>query len=411
MSQPSVPAVASTATSAADRPCPPSGGDAFAAELAEHLAGFGADRPMFGELDARIRECLAPAARAVCAPDPRDTEWLIELAAAAATWAREGVELDRVLLEYHEAIRGGLELAAGQHPGEGGVPVSRAETLLRLLQTVTVATTAAFVDEYRFVAREHQTAAQTLVAALLSGHSRSALARQAGIAIAATYQVVALSIPAPPITDDPRVNMETEALRRLRRLQSAFAPVLGSRALSLLTTAGGTILVPCDAAAGRELGDVFAMDADALRSLSEAAAAPLTAVVLSGPADHIPELATRAHELLDLVRALDRSPGVYRMADLAVEYQLTTPGPARDHLAGLLTPIQAAPRLFSTLRAFLASGLDRMETARRLGVHPNSVTHRLRRIHRLTGLDLGCPEGISLARAALLMRTLDLPGA
>ncbi|MBL1074712.1 helix-turn-helix domain-containing protein [Nocardia sp. 2] len=329
--------------------------------------------------------------------------WMVEVAAAAAAWAREGLGLDRVLLEYHEAVRDGLALAAAEPPTQGTVPAGRAELLLRVLQTVTMATTSAFVEEYRLVARQHQTAAQTLIAALLSGHGRSALARRTGITVASKYQVVALSIPAP----EPDDSHPGAPLRRLRRVQAESASVLGSRALSLLTTAGGTILVPCDDNGGAELPGAFSVSADGLRILSLAAGVPLTAVVLSGSTDRIPDLAARAHELLELVHALGRPPGMYRLADLAVEYQLSRPGPAREHLADLLAPIRADPRLLLTLQTFLDAGLDRMETARRLDVHPNSITHRLRRIHRLSGLDLGCPEGISRARAALIVRELD----
>ncbi|MEC3958917.1 helix-turn-helix domain-containing protein [Nocardia sp. CDC153] len=391
------------------RPADPADADhrIFATKLAE-LFSSGAEWPGPGDVDDRVRACLAPGARAASGSPVQPSGWLVAVAEAAAAWAREGIGLDRVLLGYHEAIHDGLELAVAESPGVDAACAGRAGLLLGLLRAVTLASTSAYVDEYRFVARQHQTAAQTLVAALLSGHSRSTLARRAGIAIARAYQVVALHIPADDA--EPRV-AEAVALRRLRRVQAALASALGSRALSLLTTGGGTVLVPLDDSAGPELAGAFTMSAQALAVLTEAAGAGLTAVVLSGPTEQIPELAARAHELLELANGLGRPPGLYGIPDLAVEYQLSRPGPAREHLADLLAPIRGNPRLLGTLVMFLETGLDRMETARRLGVHPNSITHRLRRIHRLSGLDLGCPEGIARARAALLVHGLDTPDA
>ncbi|WP_157392698.1 PucR family transcriptional regulator [Nocardia terrae] len=246
-------------------------------------------------------------------------------------------------------------------------------------------------------------AAQTLVAALLSGHRRSTPALRAGIAIACGYQVVALSI---PIEESAG---EATAARRLCRVRAALDTALGSRALSLLTTAGGTVLVPQGDSAGPEPADAFPMTPRALATLTEAAGVGLTAVALTGPTERIADLAARAHELVELVHDLGYPAGLYGIRDLAVEYQLSRPGPAREHLAGLLAPISGDPRLLDTMVTFLETGLDRMETARRLGMHPNSITHRLRRIHRLSGLDLGCPEGIARARAALLVRGLEAP--
>jgi len=42
----------------------------------------------------------------------------------------------------------------------------------------------------------------------------------------------------------------------------------------------------------------------------------------------------------------------------------------------------------------------------RLAIHPNSVAHRVRRIERLTGIELARPDGI--ARASLALLAFDL---
>ncbi|WP_227982643.1 PucR family transcriptional regulator [Nocardia spumae] len=373
--------------------------------------GAGAEAPVTrtdttAELGVGVRECLALAADLVVEPDPvpADATRLAELVGRAGAWAREGVDLDTVLRAYHEAVRTAfIDLADGR--GDGGNLIADADQALRLLETVTVATSAAYLDEHRCAARHHQTAAQTLVTALLSGHGRAALARRTGIAVAPSYQVVALSIAPHPGETDPRRNAETVARRKLRRLQSALAPVLGSRALSLLSVDGGTILVPADSGATARI-DAPVLTADTLEVLSAAASVPLTAAVVTGVTARIPELAAQAHELLELVRALGRPPGLYDIADVAVEYQLTRPGPARDHLAAVLSPLTPYPELLETLRAYVDSGLDRKSTAGRLAIHPNSLSHRVRRIERLTGIELARPDGI--ARASLALLAFDL---
>ncbi|WP_024804610.1 CdaR family transcriptional regulator [Nocardia sp. BMG51109] len=373
----------------------------LAGKLTEHFRAD-ADRPGADAegLTAGVRECLVLALHVLSAPEPQDAARLSELVGRAAEWAREGIDLDTVLRTYYEAVRRGFEQVAGEQRCGPAELMDGTEQTLRLLETVTVATSSAYLDEHRHAARHHQTAAQTLVTALLSGHGREALARRTGISVAAAYQVVVLSVPPHPGERDSRLNTEGVARRKLRRLQSALAPVLGSRALSLLSVDGGTILVPIEEPVPLTGG--LAMTTETLDVLSAAASVPLTATVVTGATEDIPELAEQARELLELVRALGRPPGLYRMADVAVEYQMTRPGPAREHLAAVLAPLSPHPELVDTLRTFLDTGLDRRGTAQRLGIHPNSVSHRQRRIERLTGIDVSHPDGISRASLALL---------
>ncbi len=361
----------------------------MATRLADH---FRAARPGLesGEPAAAVRECL------VATLDLADGT--AEVIRRAESWAREGMDLGVVLRAYHEAIRDGFERVLG----DDCPPETRAgaDQVLRLLETVTIATSAAYLDQHRLAARHQHTAAQTLVTALLSGHGHAMLARRTGVEVAAAYQVVALAIPPHPGERDARLHAETVARRKLRRLQSALAPVFGSRALSLLSVDGGTILVPVDDEPAP------AMSTDTLDVLAAAASVPLTAAAVAGPTERIPELAAEAGDLLELVRALGRPPGLYRMADVAVEYQMTRPGPAREHLAALLDPLLAHPELLATLREFLDTGLDRKRTAERLRLQPTGIAHRLRRIARLTGLDPAHPAGLARASLALLAHDL-----
>ncbi|WP_405163777.1 transcriptional regulator [Nocardia sp. NBC_01499] len=286
-----------------------SSSESLASKLLDYLAQHeGSGLP--GEVATTTRDCVTAAVELLAPRTSHRVAESPEIAGAATRWAREGVALETVLAACHDEIRSGLEFVAAHT--EGDDVVAGAQLILRVLEMVTVAASTAYVDEHRLVAREHQTAAQTLVSALLGGHAVGELVTQTGIAVASAYQVVALSIPAHP--DERRPGAGAAAARRkLRRVQAALADPLGSRALSLLSAAGGTVLVPADIRPAR-IG-APAMTADVLAMLAEAAEVPLTAVVATGGTARIPDLAARTHDLLDRIRAADRPPGLYRVAD------------------------------------------------------------------------------------------------
>ncbi|WP_181722170.1 PucR family transcriptional regulator [Nocardia gipuzkoensis] len=355
-----------------------------------------------GDVTRLTRSCLELAAEMFDRRTVPDEQQLGPVRAAAARWAREGVPLSTILRAYHEGLRMafGLVTARAEADDVDEVLVA-ADLLLELLEAITAAVSDAYVDEQHLVAKEHQTATQTLASALLSGRGSSALARQTGIPIAESYQVVALSVPEHPDECDPRVDGHVAARRKLRRLQSELATVFASRALALLSAKGGTLLIPLG-----EEGDTALTDTT-LGLLAEAAEVPLTATVVPTDTEQIPESADQAHELLNLVRVGARPPGLYQMSDLAVEYQLTRSGPATRRIATILDPLDAHPELSDTMRAYLGNDMNRQLTARQLYVHPNTVDYRLRRIAQLTSIDLATSAGISQAAIALLARDLD----
>lgn len=354
-----------------------------------------------GDVTKLTRSCVALAADMFDRRTVPDEDQLGEVREAAAQWSREGVPLGTILRAYHEGIRIAFGLVTARAKADDVDELLIAtDLMLELLEAITAAVSDSYVDEQHLVAKEHQTASQTLASALLSGRGSSALARQAGIPIADSYQVVALSIPEHPDEADPRVDTHVAARRKLRRLQSELATVFESRALALLSTKGGTLLLPL-----ADTADA-AMTAELLTLLAAAAEVALTATVVSADTDQIPDAADQAHELLNLVRVGQRAPGLYQMTDLAVEYQLTRGGPATRRLATILDPLDAHPELFDTMRAYLGNDMNRQLTARQLYVHPNTVDYRLRRIAQLTTIDLATSAGISQAAIALLARDL-----
>src|SRR5690606_12481671 len=108
---------------------------------------------------------------------------------------------------------------------------------------ITSTVSKAYVRELKSAAGAHHTDVHTVTSALLGGHTATAMARDASIRIADRYYVLALAVPAHRDENDPRLDRQVVARRKLRRLQSALATLLDRQALPLLSVDGGTILV------------------------------------------------------------------------------------------------------------------------------------------------------------------------
>ncbi|MGW5385367.1 PucR family transcriptional regulator [Nocardia sp. NPDC003963] len=230
---------------------------------------------------------------------------------------------------------------------------------------------------------------RTLAAALLAGRGVAAIARASGTDIADSYHVLTLET---RHDGDPAARL---APVDARALADTFAAVLPGPALAHIDTTGPTILAPADTVTRGELDT-------AIECLGRTLGArPSVLVAVAPPAD-IPEVAAHSRELLTIVRRLGLPPGFYHSDDLALEYQLTRPGPARDQLVTLLDPLVAHPELVHTLRTHIANNLNRQRTARALHIHPNTVDYRLKRIGTLTGFDANEAPGLWYLRSALV---------
>ncbi|WP_067650608.1 PucR family transcriptional regulator [Nocardia harenae] len=317
------------------------------------------------------------------------------IAATATEWARDGVPLSTTLRICHEATRVAFSLTALAVEGpDVDTLVAASDLTMQLLDTVSAEAADAYAAEARRA--DDESAAQALAVALLSGRADTALAREAGVEIANSYQVVAVAIPERATGRRGRDNQPLDVARRgLNRLLAELGALFESRMLPLLDCHGGTVLVALTE-------DATELDSATLARLSKAAEVPLTATTVIGTAEDIPEAAEHAHELLALVRAGNRPPGLYPMADMAVEYQLMRGGAVSRLITAMLDPLETAPELLETLRVYLTYDMNRQRTARRLHVHPNTVDYRLRRITRLTGLDLTTAVGICRAAHALI---------
>ncbi|RMI30103.1 PucR family transcriptional regulator [Nocardia stercoris] len=365
-----------------------------------------------GDVTTITRTCLELA---VSLLDGRDVpEQTRRLEVAAAQWAREGIPIDTIHHAIHEGFKIGLDLVTtgplsrpGPPGGEEAMGVTVADfasladgakLVIELLDRMTTAVSMAYLRELRAVVSEHHTAVHTLTSALLGGHSTSIMARECGIEIAESYYVLAVALPPHPDESDPRVDARVVARRKLRRVQAELATRQTEKVLSLLSVDGGTILVPADAVDVDELEELT-------EQLSQAAGVPITAAMVSATPENIPAASEHAHELLDMLQRLRLVHGLFRFDDLALEYQLTRPGPGRDQLGAVLDPLDEYPELLQTLETHISNDLNRKRTARVLHVHMNTVDYRLKRVAQLTGLDPGQASGLWYLRSALIART------
>ncbi|MBF6538146.1 helix-turn-helix domain-containing protein [Nocardia farcinica] len=308
------------------------------------------------------------------------------LAAAAASCAREGVALGTVHRIVFDCVHKEFATVEAAH-GTGCDGVDR--RLWEVLEQAAVAVSVGYLEEAGAVGTQQHSAVDTLTAALLGGRVDPVLIRESGIEVAETYAVVAVSF-ATAEDEAPR-----ESGRLAQRVRIALAE-RGRHVLSLLGRDGGTVLVPVSDRTNLER---------LMAAAAQAAGGPLTATAVTVPRDEIPDAADRAHELLDMVHRLRMGPALYRFEELALEYQITRPGPGLDYLGTVLDPLDEQPKLLETLRCHIGNGLNRQRTARMLNLHTNGLDYRLRRIGRLTGYDPGDARGICYLRAALVARS------
>ncbi|MRH91506.1 PucR family transcriptional regulator [Nocardia sp. SYP-A9097] len=244
---------------------------------------------------------------------------------------------------------------------------------------------------------------RTIASILLAGQPATAQARMRGVEIEGSYYVLGLRIPTHPGERHVAVDGKPVARRRLRCVQAELAARCAGKALWVLGMTGGTVLIPESATEATELDGL-------ITALSAVAQVALTATVMHSATCDVPGAAEQAHELLDIAHRLRCAPGLYRFDDLAMEYQLTRPGPGRDYLGALLDPLDEYPELLETLRRHLGNDLNRRRTARGLGVHANTVDYRLKRIGRLTGFDPSQSAGLWYLRSALVAHTYRAAG-
>lgn len=357
------------------------------------------------ELHGEIRRIITRGIREVSAmlrtgalPDPERLAWVRE---SAARRAEEGVPVEAVVEAYHVGVGVCLDfIEPHADPADVAQVFAAHRLLLGYLRRITAAVSAGYVSERQTLLREEHTARQSLLAALLDGR----LPAEEDVRLPACYLVLNMAVADHPDERRHGVDAVVAARRKLRRLQAELDRRAREPVLSTLSGGGGLALVPYPVAEPDLAARDWAWLSALVGALTSAAGTGITAAVVPTEPTGVPRAARLAAELCEVATIFRRPPGLYRLPDLVLEYQLTRPGPARDALAELLEPAADRPELLDTVRIFLDSGLHRRLAATRLQVHPNTVDYRLRKLAALTGLDVARHDDLLTIRAALAAR-------
>lgn len=377
----------------------------LAATVTRRLAD---DLPVYGRLPAEelhgdVRAIVDMTIRAFAdvlrterMPPP---EFLETVRRSAARRAEERIPVEAVVSAYYYGARVCVdEVTAAAEPHD---LIEAHRLLLDCLREITAAVTSGYVEESQSLIGERDAARHTVLSALLDGRGAQLDSVQPGIRLPPCYLVLAFTIGRHSDEDREDVDATVASRRKIRRLRTELDRALGHPVLTRLSADEGLALIPSDSAPDGVADAHRARLEKLTASLITVSGVPLVAgVVASAPAE-VPHAVRLATELRDTATGTGRPPGVYPLTALLLDYQLTRAGPARAHLAALLTPLADGPDLTVTLRTYFASNLDRRETAARLHVHPNTVDYRLRRIAALTGLDLAAHIDLLTLRAAL----------
>ncbi|MGH3417156.1 MAG: PucR family transcriptional regulator, partial [Actinocrinis sp.] len=346
----------------------------------------------------------------------------------AAERAAEGVPLPVLLRTYTIGARVVFEaLCREARPDESGALAEIAQVLLAGQDEVIADVARAYRDELAALGSARRDRRRELVRDLVVGSAAPDPAAIEEFRLGAGAIVLAVRLgpldppqegvdqPVPKVAgalDDGAADRDEAQIsirRRLLRFQAALDGHYGRPVPALLEHSGGHVLIP-------RLGAVPVAGcvpqsphtpvpgAQLAALLSEVweGQVRIAAVGADRP-DRIGAAARTASEVLRLVCVLRRGPGVYELDDVLLEYHLTRRDESADRLGALLDPLAGRPDLLRTVRVFLEESYDRRRTARRLGLHPNTVDNRLARVTELTGLDPATPRGV-----ALLMTTLAL---
>ncbi|WP_329245000.1 helix-turn-helix domain-containing protein [Actinoallomurus sp. NBC_01490] len=316
---------------------------------------------------------------------------------SAAQRAEEGVPLDAILSAYLlGAEMGWNEISAGAEPSDLADLQETLSHLLAFQRRLVSEVTAAYLETRQVLDVQQHRDRHSLMAALLAGDPPPSL--PAGTRPSPLYVVMTLTLGRHPDESRPGPRTRVAARRKIRRVQSTFDRFAGEPALTALDGSGGTALLPVGAPPAWE--DLCALVTRAAR----AADVPVTAAASVVEPAGVPAAVTQNTEIVELVTRTGRAPGLYRLADVLLDYQLSRPGEALTALACLLRPLEPKPELLQTLETYLRQNLDRRRTATALHVHPNTVDYRIRRITQLIGLSPARAADLPRINAALVAR-------
>ncbi|WP_405160602.1 helix-turn-helix domain-containing protein [Nocardia sp. NBC_01499] len=350
---------------------------------------IGRDLPRAAEANLRLFLRSLAEGRA-----PRGDE-LTELIDIAVRRARAGIPLDTVLSVYHHGAIAAWNsvAAAATTPEQREQLLAAVPYVLGYLGAVTPGVAGAYLRERQDLHWEQREAKRAVAQALVHGKPVHLLAERFGIALDGGFDVLVFRVAE---SDSAGGN------RPVLRIVQTEIDTVSSRVLSIVERGGGVLLVP---GGEGELGTT--LDTFVTRVAQGTGMRTVAGFAAAAEVDDVPAAAAEAGEIARLAYQLRRPTGVYRMADLALQYQLARPGPARTWLLTLLDPLRDQPHLMEALRALIANDYNRQQAAAALVVHRNTLNYRLNRIGTVTGYDPNRPDHAQLFAAALTASDID----
>ncbi|MER7980498.1 helix-turn-helix domain-containing protein [Streptomyces sp. NPDC095817] len=348
------------------------------------------------EVAATVRNGLRLFLRRVRDPQGRAGDYSL-FRERAAQRAEEGMPL-HTLLRSHSTAAYVLWQALRSEAAEGeeGALIELVDFLLRGHEAVIGAVAETYLVEQAMLTAEHREHHRALLRGLLDGSVPAQRAFEE-LGLDGCCLVVHLYL--------PRAEGQTPSAvadrRRVRRLQAVLNRTLNAEAVTLLDPDGGHLIIPQQA----DDPDGIRTGEELTTRLRQVGGNDIRlAVVGAAAAQDLPAAARTAADIVRISRACGRPPGLHLMNDVLLEYHLSRHNESSGQIAALLNPIADRPDLIDTLRVHLEHRHERRDTARALGLHPNTVDNRLSRITKLTGLDITSARGSALALAALLLR-------
>lgn len=382
-------------------------------QIAERILadGLGATAPAELPADhftAEVLPTIYACGRAVLEAIGADREFTYAevsafVAPVAERHAEDRLPLPMLVSAIHGSAQAVLaEASAVADPTEMGEFLQVFGRLLELLRHINMTVVETYTEVEQSIYHAEREARRELCSALVRGLPAEELAARADTILAEQYTVLAIHLNEPPRTGSA-ANLVTR--RRIRVLQRALDELTGTTTPATFDGASGIALLSNNSET--DVLDAQRFD-DLATLLSEQFGVTVYLAEFSGVSrEAIPAAAKDASELTELARLRGRPGGCYRLDDLLLEYQLTRPGPARERLAQRVIPLLSSPHLIEALEAHLRHGADRKTASRRIHVHPNTFTYRLRRIAELTGLDPADPTDSRMLAAALTVHRLD----
>ncbi|WP_263165679.1 PucR family transcriptional regulator [Streptomyces sp. SCSIO ZS0520] len=385
--------------------------DAVVARLAGEVPTYSALPPeaLRGEIARIVELNIALCAEVLRTGELPGPEQLAGLREGAARRAEEGVPLEAVVSAYHIGVQLCMdEVLREAAPADLPAVLGASALVLRYLQVMTSAASGGYVQARQASFGDEYIARQALLSALLDGADPTGSAAAAGVPLPECYLVLSLAVGAHPDERASGVSTTVAARRKLRRLRVELERHVEGAVLSVLSPEGGLALVPHPVPPEEVGAGDWDWLAGVLDHMSRVSGAALTAGAAAARPRDVGAAARLSGEVREVAAVFGREPGLYRLQDVLLEYQLTRPGPARAELAALLAPLAGQHGLLDTLRTHFACALNRRATAARLQVHPNTVDYRLRKIAALTGLDTS--TAADLPRISAALAALDASG-